>query len=360
MPPKPATKLAISSSSFLDLKATISAHESDFKKSRTPITQGGTAASSSTNSKKLGQWAKQNKGLSSRAAKDQVLYENDVSSNGDNKGNPERIRERLEKKAKIYDKIRRGKSGGLNEAQIDSLLVDFDQRSDDSSGSDSDDKDESLTVPDRLRNRRPRQPDSDDEPGPPISSTSDPLVEFTDEFGRTRMIPRSEVPRGAPFHLPGTSHPAGRGGDDDVDKSRTRDSGVFQPGEGPEAHNVRYGDQTSFPVYEPDPAILAQRAATLAAAQNAPLVDHYDSTRETTRQRGAGFYQFSGTEEERKQQMEDLERERLETERKRKEREEYGDRVKTARKQEMDERKRLIEDKRRELEEKRAAKKRKL
>jgi len=122
-----------------------------------------------------------------------------------------------------------------------------------------------------------------------------------------------------------------------------------------------YGDQTNFPVYAPDPAILAQRAATLAAAQNAPLVDHYDSTRETTRQRGAGFYQFSGNEEERNKQMEGLEREREETERKRKEREEEGDRVRNVRKQEKEDRRKLIEDKRRELQEKREnAKRRKL
>jgi len=30
----------------------------------------------------------------------------------------------LERKAKIYDKLRKGKSGGLSEAQYDALLVD--------------------------------------------------------------------------------------------------------------------------------------------------------------------------------------------------------------------------------------------
>jgi len=175
------------------------------------------------------------------------------------------------------------------------------------------------------------------------------------------MIPRSEVPRGAPFNQPASiSTSAHQDYENGSGIDHVNDTGVFQPGEGPQQHNIRYGDQTSFPVYEPDPAILAQRAATLAAAQNAPLVDHYDSTRETTRQRGAGFYQFSGTEEERKKQMEDLERERRETERKRKEREELGDKVRADRKREIEERKRLIEDKRRELQEKREAKKRRL
>lgn len=169
------------------------------------------------------------------------------------------------------------------------------------------------------------------------------------------MIPRSEVPRGAPYNQAASASAR----EEPASHHDTENRGVFKPGEGPQQHNVLYGDQTSFPVYEPDPAILAQRAATLAAAQNAPLVDHYDSTKETTRQRGAGFYQFSGTEEERQQQMESLERERHETERKRKEREELGDKVRAERKRELDERKRMIEDKRRELEEKRLAKKRK-
>lgn len=173
------------------------------------------------------------------------------------------------------------------------------------------------------------------------------------------MIPRSEVPRGAPFNQPSLSSSL-PSSDPNAQGIEPNDTGVFQPGEGPESYNVLYGDQTNFPVYEPDPAILAQRAATLAAAANAPLVDHYDSTRETTRQRGAGFYQFSGTEEERKRQMEDLEKEREETERKRQERKEFGDRVVLERKRELDERRILVQDKKRELEEKRFAKKKKL
>jgi N-acetylmuramoyl-L-alanine amidase len=118
------------------------------------------------------------------------------------------------------------------------------------------------------------------------------------------------------------------------------------------SQNVYYGDQTQFPVYEPDPEVLARRAATLAAAAAAPLVSHYDSTQEN-RTRGAGFYQFSGNEEERKAQMEALQRERDETERKRREKEELGDVVKRDREREKEERKRKIEEKRREMEEKR-------
>ncbi|BGP17597.1 hypothetical protein JCM10213_001247 [Rhodosporidiobolus nylandii] len=337
MPPK-SRNAPISSGSFLDIKAQISKHESDFNKSRETGGPSTIAGGVPRQTKKLPAWARQNKGVAARQAKDEVIYEDDVDSG---RGDPQRIKEQLERKAAIYDKIRKGKTGGLNEDQISSLLVDFDRKTYDNPDTSDDesstsDVDESLRVPDRL---------IEDEPGPALPH--DPLVEFTDEFGRTRMIPRSEVPRGAPFRDPSATNT-------ELQYQTAAESApsAFKPGEGPEASNVIYGDQTSFPVYEPDPAVLAQRAATLAAAAAAPLVSHYDSTQEH-RTRGAGFYQFSGNEEERAAQMEALKREREETERKRAEREREGDLVRKERDREKDERKRKIEEKRRELEEKR-------
>lgn len=73
----------------------------------------------------------------------------------------------LERKAKVYDKLRKGKSGGLDDKQYDALLVDvsigfaisehagaytiwrqFEQKGiDPYFESDSDDEDESATVP---------------------------------------------------------------------------------------------------------------------------------------------------------------------------------------------------------------------
>lgn len=108
---------------------------------------------------------------------------------------------------------------------------------------------------------------------------SDPLVEWTDEFGRTRFIPRSEVPRGsavddapaADEYLPllpcSSEHPTD-----------------FTPSF-PSRTNVHYGDQHHFPVYTPDPAVLAARAA--AYAKSEPLVSHYDATGEK-RSKAAG------------------------------------------------------------------------
>jgi hypothetical protein len=66
---------------------------------------------------KISTWAKQNKGVAARAARDLELEA--VS-----RPTLESARAALERKAKIYDKLKRGKSGGLSEAQYDALLVD--------------------------------------------------------------------------------------------------------------------------------------------------------------------------------------------------------------------------------------------
>lgn len=68
-----------------------------------------------------------------------------------------------------------------------------------------------------------------------------------------------------------------------------------------------------FPVYEPSTERVAEIAAEYAEENN-PLNLHYDASQEV-RAKGAGFYQFSGDEETRKQQMEELRLAREETER---------------------------------------------
>lgn len=96
---------------------------------------------------------------------------------------------------------RKGKSGGLTEGQIDNLLVDFDRKAyDNPTDSDSSEDDEDGSTQRAIVG----------EVSPVsvikmhvvlIAKQSDPMVEHTDEFGRTRMMRRSEIPRdpGAPF-----------------------------------------------------------------------------------------------------------------------------------------------------------------
>lgn len=62
-------------------------------------------------------WARQNKGLQARASRD-------IELEAVSRPTLESARAALERKAKIYEKLRKGKTGGLNDKQYDALLVD--------------------------------------------------------------------------------------------------------------------------------------------------------------------------------------------------------------------------------------------
>ena len=72
-----------------------------------------------------------------------------------------------------------------------------------------------------------------------------------------------------------------------------------------------------YPTYQPSEERVAEIEASLAEENN-PLNIHYDASQEV-RAKGAGFYQFSGDEETRRRQMEELKRAREETEKTREE-----------------------------------------
>ncbi|KAG5638902.1 hypothetical protein H0H81_008963 [Sphagnurus paluster] len=308
MPPTNKSKAkGVSASSFLDLKAELSKQEAEFSKAAGSANYviGGVKRPD----KKPTVWARQNKGLQARASRDTELEA--VS-----KPTLESARAALERKAKIYEKLRRGKTGGLNDKQYDALLVDFDSKPGDNYESDSGDVDESIEL------ARPLDHD-------------DPIVEYEDEFGRIRTARRSEVPRElAP--APQEEH------DEDEDI-------------------IIRNPVNHFPVYEPS----AERVAEIAAAyaeENNPLNVHYDASGEN-RAKGAGFYQFSGDEETRRRQMEELKAAREETG---KVRQELGavdvqpgevegmrDKGESARSRAMDKRKRDLEERRKLVEAKR-------
>ncbi|KAG6816298.1 hypothetical protein H0H87_007181 [Tephrocybe sp. NHM501043] len=286
MPPTVKSKgKGVSVSSFLDLKAEISKQEEEFAKRKA----GGNAnyivggvkrpdkVRQALEMLKPTTWAKQNKGLQGRAARD-------VELEAVSKPTLESARAALERKSKIYDKLQRGKTGGLSDKQYEALLVDFESKPGSGSyESDSDDVDESVNV--HL---------------PPTNEKDDPLVEYEDEFGRVRTARRSEVPR--------SLAPAAEEPDEDEDII-IRKFNTLCPGLYP---NFYSGNPVNhFPVYEPS----AERKAEIAAAyaeENNPLNIHYDASREN-RAKGAGFYQFSGDEETRRKQMEELKAARDET-----------------------------------------------
>jgi hypothetical protein len=62
-------------------------------------------------------WTRPNKGVKARAARD-------IELEAISKPTLESARAALERKAKIYDKLKKGKTGGLSDAQYDALLVD--------------------------------------------------------------------------------------------------------------------------------------------------------------------------------------------------------------------------------------------
>ncbi|CAE6354125.1 unnamed protein product [Rhizoctonia solani] len=262
-------KQSVNAASFFDLKAELAKHEDAFAKSKLsskgkvePIVGG-----SKRPDQKKPTWARENKGVRDRARRDAEL---------DQISRPtlESARAKLERKARLYEQLQKGKGAGLSEKQRESLLVDFDSRDsgNDTDSSEDGDRDESLVVPGR--------------------NEDDPVIEYEDEFGRIRTARRSEVPRD---RLPENTNPFARSGnqalaDDDPD--------------------VVYGRATHFPVYEPS---NERRAAIEASLIEEPLVDRYDASKDN-RAAGAAFYQLSADDETRSKQLEDLKQARVDTE----------------------------------------------
>ncbi|KLO10829.1 hypothetical protein SCHPADRAFT_831992 [Schizopora paradoxa] len=329
MPPsKKAKASGVSASSFLDLKSELAKKETEFAKRKAAgktFEVGSSRGSIEGDSGRVSGtvWARSNKGVDARRARDIEALRADRST-------AESAREALERKAKIYEKLKKGKSGGLTDAQYDGLLVDFDSKAmDEHYSSDSEDVDESLTVP--------KPPDDDD----------DPIVEYEDEFGRTRTSRRSEVPRNL---MPSA----------DAEQEEEEELDPF----------VLHNPVNHFPIYEPS----SERVAAInEAAKETAAETHYDAAKEV-RAKGAAFYAFSADEEKRRKEMEALRAARDETEQTRKETgavdakvgevegmvapgedSSSGSRSRAAekRRREIEERRRLVDAKRRKVKEER-------
>ncbi|KAF8753315.1 hypothetical protein RHS01_07144 [Rhizoctonia solani] len=174
-------KQSVNAASFLDLKAELAKHEDAFTKSKSagkgkaePVVGGNKRPD-----KKRSAWARENKGVQDRARRDAEI---------DQISRPtlESARAKLERKAKLYDQLQKGKGAGLSEKQRESLLID-----------------------------------------------DDPVIEYEDEFGRIRTGRRSEVPRDRlpesynPFARSGRSVPADD--DPDVVYGRATNFPVYEP-----------------------------------------------------------------------------------------------------------------------------------
>ncbi|KAG9671216.1 hypothetical protein KCU99_g5419, partial [Aureobasidium melanogenum] len=213
-----------------------------------------------------------------------------------------RSKRKMEEKARLYAAMKRGDVGDDN----DTHLVDFDRKW-------ADHQDKQLSD----------QSSSDDG-----SDSDKEMVEWEDEFGRTRT---------------GTA------------AQRAREQRLAQLGSEAALRsrpdmptNLIVGDTVQAAAFNPDEPV-AQQMADLAAKRDRSLTPppntHFDASKEI-RQKGVGFMQFSLDDQERKKQFENLEMERAETERVRAEREK---RIKD-RKDEIERRRNAIRQKRGKIE----------
>lgn len=196
----------------------------------------------------------------------------------------ERSRRRMEDKARLYAAMKRG---DVEDAE-GRYEVDFDRKwAESADGADGEEK----------------QPQSEDDSD--LDEEDLQVVEYVDEFGRTRTGTRAQA---------GAAQRADRA-------QRELESDRFTARPAP-PRAVIYGDTIQHQAFNPDDPV-AMRMADLARKRDASLTpppdEHFDARREV-RNKGTGFFQFSADAAERRAQMDGLERERAETERRRKER----------------------------------------
>lgn len=218
-------------------------------------------------------------------------------------------RRALERKAAMYDKLKKGRSGGLNEQMLQDSLIDWDRKdhhrdADTESESEGEDGEGSFDK------------------GQAVDSDEDPMTEYEDDLGRMRRVRRSEVPRSI------------------LRNKQNKEEDQYNE------NLVSYGPSTSFPVYMPDPDT---QEAKEDYKRKGP--DHFNAQFEK-RYRGAGFYQFSQDEETRKKQMDAIRQDRDETEKMRAIHA-IGDERQSIAERRRVERRNLVESKRREIDEKR-------
>lgn len=236
----------------------------------------------------------------------------EVHGTQDDKDQLAAARRNMEEKARLYAAMKRGDY--VPREGESSSLVDFDRKwaeahQDDngnaSSSSDDDDDDD----------------DADAE-----------VIEYTDEFGRTRRGTRADRLR---------------------EERRARAAELEHMAARPRApapDNIIYGDAVQADAFRAvDEDAMAALARKRDRSLTPPPAQHYDAAREI-RTKGVGFFQFSRDEDARAREMAGLAAERAATARARQGREEE----KQARKKEIEERRRLVEERRREVGEKRA------
>ncbi|OAL00276.1 hypothetical protein IQ06DRAFT_143102 [Phaeosphaeriaceae sp. SRC1lsM3a] len=250
-----------------------------------------------------------NKNVKKRALKD--LEDSDFTQKhrgrtteekGEDEAAWKRTKRRMEEKARLYDALKRGDVEDID----DKYGVDFDRK--------------------WAEKQEKGEPDSAS--SSESEASEEELIEYVDEFGRTRKGTRAEAAREERRKRTLAA--------DEPDRFTARPS---MP------DNIIYGDAVQSNAFNPDETIT-QAMADLAAKRDKELTPppelHFDGRAEA-RQRGTGFMYFSKDEEERQEQLKNLEKDREETER-----------VRRERKEQIEKRKEMIKEKKRAMQEKRS------
>lgn len=216
-----------------------------------------------------------------------------------------RTQRRMEEKARLYAALKRGDV----EDTDDKYGVDFDRKWADT---------QAAGTTGNASSSSDSEEDNDDKE----------VVEYTDEFGRTRTGTRADALL--------ESRRARTLAHDTSDRFTARPTMPEQ---------LIYGDTVQTHAFNPD-STIAQQMADLAAKRDKELTPppelHFDGRAEA-RTRGTGFLYFDQDEDERNKQMGNLERERAHTEK-----------VRRERKEQVDKRKQMIAEKKRAMLEKRS------
>jgi len=221
----------------------------------------------------------------------------------------------MEEKARLYAAMKRGDV----EDEQERHMVDFDRK--------WVEKQEAGNVPSASED----DDDDDEEHG-----SDQELIDYIDEFGRARQGTRAELAREE------YRRKAAKIGHDDSDRFTARPNMPT---------NLIFGDTIQSHAFRPDEdtsAAMEELAAKRDKSLTPPPEQHYDANWEI-RTRGTGFFQFSGDAEERKKQMENLEKERQETEKKRGRKDTEADERKEGRRRQLEERRKIIDAKRSKL-----------
>lgn len=246
----------------------------------------------------------------------------DVRGTEEEKNEAEAARRRMEEKARLYAAMKRGdyvpKEGEA------APLVDFDRKWAEAR--------EKTTTTTTIA-----PSDSEDDEEDEDDNIDAEVVEYTDEFGRTRRGTRAELAR--------------------LERQRRVQRYAAEESERMSARpkapeKVIYGDAIQADAFRAvDEEKMEELARKRDRSMTPPEMRHYDADSEI-RTKGTGFYQFSKDEATRREEMASLEAERLATERERLKREEE----RGARRREVEERRRLIQQRRKEVGEKKAQK----